>query len=249
VAVLVAFGVCAFTTGVGVVLATWAGTDTVGLNSFGYTAVDQVLLPFTTIPLAWLIDSWGFARRIVGEPDADADSASASAAAVGIKPAGTQRSFLTTLRRTWWEMCNPPQPFPTPHASESLAPASAPSPASGSACMSRLTQWLHTPMRAWFTLLPFHGLEFIRTLLFFYLVNAFDTESTYFAMTILRVVLCWLASIVACTSLQGWVGLRDSEVSTTMHPANLLLKLAGSSVLIGSIVLLRDEGGASRRML
>lgn len=35
---------------------------------FGYAAVDQVLLPFTTLPVLWLCNAYAPLRRFVGEP-------------------------------------------------------------------------------------------------------------------------------------------------------------------------------------
>jgi hypothetical protein len=182
-----AYLVLAITTGIGVTMATYFQRSA-GLNSFGYTAVDQVLLPFTTLPLAAALDASVRLRGLVGEPVWSAAAA---------KPP----NFAHTLRRAWAEVN------------------------AGS------------PHSFWLTLVPFHGLEMLRSLLFFYLVTQFDVDSTYMTMTLLRVVLCWLASLLVCTVLRAFVGLDAAEARAAVHPVNLAVKVAGSSLLVVSIVL------------
>jgi hypothetical protein len=191
--VAAAYVVLAITTGIGVTMATYF-EQTAGLTSFGYTAIDQVLLPFTTVPLAAVLDASVRLRAMVGEPAWSPTAA---------KPP----HFGLTLRRAWGEVNS------------------------------------GAPLRYWFTLVPFHGLEFLRSLLFFYLVTQFDVDATYMTMTLLRVVLCWLASLLACTLLRAFVGLDAVEARAAVHPVNIAAKLAGSGLLVVSILLQKGQVG------
>jgi hypothetical protein len=105
---------------------------------------------------------------------------------------------------------------------------------------ARLPSWFTRPWPFWFTLAPFHSLEFCRTFIFFWLVTAFDVDSTYLTMTLLRIVLCWFVSLLACTLLQRWVGLSPPEVAVSLHPVNLLSRTAGGVLLVVSILKLKD---------
>jgi len=225
----VAFFVLAATTAIGITLATYFETA-YGMNSFGYTAVDQVLLPFTMLPLAALIDSTRLLRRAVGEPPWSAESA--------VPP-----HFGATLARTWREVnaLVPALPHPPPQ-----------SPAGGG---GGITAWcrrtaaaarllLPRPCAArrttfWWTLVPFHALEFGRTLLFFYLVTAFDVEATYLTMTLLRIAMCWVASLLTCWLWRGWSGVTDAEAAAALHPVALALRGAGCVALLASVAALK----------
>jgi hypothetical protein len=377
--VLVAFGVLAVTTGIGITLTNWM-QERAGLSSFGYTAVDQVLLPFTTLPLVALLERVLWLRRLVGEPrwsveaeqspsflatlkrtwqevnstppsDSAADGARAPTGMHSSRPAGcagtSANDFSSMAYMGGSEVAVVPVPVlassallvttvhdasvaalragdvteglspvehrrrlpaatsPQPGAlvkrqaavdvqrdtarSDALqagvaSPASGPgrsdalqagvaSPASGlgrsssppacdvadtmqrgnpapsqrghpqgcsSRLWARLPSWFTRPWPFWFTLAPFHSLEFCRTFIFFWLVTAFDVDSTYLTMTLLRIVLCWFVSLLACTLLQRWVGLTPPEVAVSLHPVNLLSRTAGGVLLVVSILKLKD---------
>lgn len=193
--VLAAFGVLALTAGIGIVITTYF-EKRAGLNMFGYAAIDQVLLPVTSLPIAWLLYQWPAALHLLGEPAADI------AASRGGAP-GTGRSFWGVMTQTWAEM--------KPHIFS--------------------------------TLLPYRGTMFAREFVFFYLATAFsDINSVYLTMTLVRVVLCWLASLLACSYLSKWVGISKAEAAATLHPANLILRGIGSALIVLAIVRLSSGG-------
>jgi hypothetical protein len=63
----VAFLALALCTGVGVTITNVFQVQA-GLNAFGYAAIDQVLLPVTTLPLAAVLDASPTLREALGEP-------------------------------------------------------------------------------------------------------------------------------------------------------------------------------------
>ena len=75
--VALAFAVLAGTTGVGVVFATFSELYA-NLTPFGYTAVDQLLLPLTTLPLAAFLGAFYWTRNLIGEPPWDEGEACAA---------------------------------------------------------------------------------------------------------------------------------------------------------------------------
>lgn len=316
-AVLAAFAILAITTATGITLTTWMQARA-GLSAFGYTAVDQVLLPFTTLPLVALLERVLCMRRLVGEPRWSNDRENSP-------------SFVATLWRTWREVMATPQQLcpedalptaaadesrntfsaaashslaaaadaeassanydlsvsgsglpssPTGAAASNSAPdiaasygstgSSAPA-ASGVGGAPRRPGSLHLGvgqrhhvsaraaaagcctscrrlpipavlLRPWpmfFTLAAFHGLEFVRTFLFFILVTQFDTETTYVSMTLVRILLVAGASLLACTLLRRWVGISAVEAAGALHPINLAMRGAGACALVVSILLLK----------
>lgn len=76
--------------------------------------------------------------------------------------------------------------------------------------------------------------------MFFYLATEFDLDSTYLQMTLLRIILCWIGSLLACTALKAWVAVSAPEATQTLSPPNLCLKVAGSTLLVLSILQLKD---------
>ena len=82
---------------------------------------------------------------------------------------------------------------------------------------------------------------FLREFVFFYLATAFkDLTNTYLQMTVLRVILCWLGSLFACSVFRYWVGITETEARSNLHPINLSLRITGSIVLIISYLRLHD---------
>jgi len=58
-------------------------------------------------------------------------------------------------------------------------------------------------------------------------------------MTLLRVILSWIASVLACTILRKAVGVEAVEAWKTMSPTNLLLKVLGSGLELYAVMELR----------
>jgi hypothetical protein len=240
--VATAFVTLAVTTAMGLVFMTYYEHHA-GLSPFGYAAVDAGFLPATMLPLAALIDAWPLLRRLTGEPPW-------SEAAV------TPPHFGHTLARTWYELCEVPGGSGSGGEGDDAADWVGSGLASGGHHPWGLrprSRWRHVrraikaglrqlvrPWSYWFTLVPFHGIEFLRTLLLFWLVTAFDIEATYLQMTLVRIALVWVVSLAACTLLRAWVGIADAEAAATLHPANLAVRGAGTLLL--ALAVLRLKG-------
>lgn len=186
--VAAAFAVLALTAGIGIVVTTYFESKA-GLNMFGYAAIDQILLPVTSLPVAWALYQSPTLLRALGEPEAVLEQRQSRE-----NPSGL--TFWGVLAQTWRE-----------------------------------TQWL--------TLVPFRGLMFAREFVFFYLATAFpNVNAVYLEMTLVRVVLCWVAALLACTYLKEWVGVTAAEAASTLHPLNFALKVVGSVCIVLSILQL-----------
>lgn len=235
-----------------------------GLNSFGYTAVDSMFLPLTMLPLAALLDSSARLRALIGEPPwSDASSVSpgflstlrrtwgelsatplvplpagAELGSDGQDAGGAHARWDIVDERTGLNSLPAPSPRQQPPANPGRTPRLRRCSVLRSLaifCCHRLSR----PWPYWFTLMPFHGIEFARTLLFFWLVTAFDTDATYLAMTLVRIALVWAVSMLACSLLRGWVGISAAEAAVTLQPANLAVRAGGSSLLLLSVLRLK----------
>ena len=90
------------------------------------------------------------------------------------------------------------------------------------------------------TLAGFHSIELLRAGFFFYLVTNFDAESTYLMMTFFRIALVAVASLLACSLLRHWVGLRKAEAAAATNP--LALAVRASGVICIALAVLRIKG-------
>lgn len=95
--------------------------------------------------------------------------------------------------------------------------------------------WAETQL---LTLIPFRALMLGREFLYFYLATSFDLAPTYLQMTLLRVVLSWIASILACTLLRSCVGVEPQESMRTLAPVNIALKVAGTVLVVYAVKVL-----------
>ncbi|RYG56799.1 hypothetical protein EON66_01990 [archaeon] len=225
VSILVAFCVLFITTAIGIVVATYYDVHG-GLSSFGYTAIDQCLLPFTTLPLTLMLVSIPRLRSWLGEDDTFRwHFERLHPAGMTYEQFAASRNYWHVLHFTWAELNRAP-PATTPDAGRV-------------SCCSRCRARCMQPWKFWWTLIPFHSLEFCRSLLFFYLITQFDVDATYMQMTLLRIVLCWIAALFACSFLASWVGISPHEARRTLHPINMAIKLIGSVFLCLSILELK----------
>lgn len=219
VSVAAAFVVLALTAAAGISLAAHF-QRVADLNGFGYTAIDQVLLPLTALPLAAVLDRSRTLRAWVGEPPWSPSQVLAP-------------SFTASLRRAATEVFSSGTSAPAEEASSTVdAPAT---PGSYGVCTLCMAPWPFI-----LTLVPYHGLEFVRSFLLFYLVTTFDLDATYLQMTLVRVVLCWVAAMLACTLLREWVGIPRADAERALSPVSLASTCAGSALMVGAVALLRS---------
>ena len=221
VSVAAAFVVLSLTAAAGISLAAHF-QRVADLNGFGYTAIDQVLLPLTALPLAAVLDRSRTLRAWVGEPPWSPSQVLAP-------------SFTASLRRAATEVFSSgvDSSAPSEETSSTIdAPATA---GSYGVCTLCKAPWPFV-----LTLIPYHGLEFFRSFLLFYLVTTFDLDATYLQMTLVRVVLCWVAAMLACTLLREWVGIPRADAERALSPVSLASTCAGSALMVGAVALLRS---------
>lgn len=208
-----------------------------GLNGCGYTAIDQVLLPLAALPLAAALDRSRRLRAWVGEPPWSPSQA--------LSP-----SFAASLARTVGEVLSAPPPSSGGGAPDAGAAGGEPPAAGGggrAGGRSLLPLFLppgvlalaRAPWPFLLTLAPYHGLEFARSFLLFFLVTTFDLDATYLQMTLVRVVLCWGATLLACTLLREWVGVPRADVERALSPVSLVSTCVGSALMVAAVALLR----------
>ena len=236
--VLAAFGVVAGTSAVSIVLATWFEARG-GLTALGFLSADQLMLPLTVLPLIALLEAVPcclLLRRAAGEPR-------------WAKGAEASGGLAQTLARTWEELCLPPASVDDGEGSATTARAAAAAaaavvpPASGAAAASSTPPAApsSSPSRepGGLTLVGFHSLELLRAAFFFYLVTEFDAETTYLLMTLCRIALVAVASLLACTLLRRWVGLRKAEADAATAPVSLALRATGIACILFAVLRIK----------
>ncbi len=57
-------------------------------------------------------------------------------------------------------------------------------------------------------------------------------------MQLIRIVLSWLAALVVCGLFPDFIEMSRQERYTTFSPLNILLKTAGTIVIIAALLLL-----------
>jgi len=105
--------------------------------------------------------------------------------------------------------------------------------------MSLLKQtWMGTTWEAGLALVVFRGLLLGREFLYFYLVTNFNLSVVFFLMTLLRVIMMWLCSLFVCYFFPNFIALSPAERERTFSILNIVVKIIGSSFIVGSLVSL-----------
>eukprot|EP01116_Phalansterium_solitarium_P008504 TRINITY_DN22412_c0_g1_i1.p1 TRINITY_DN22412_c0_g1~~TRINITY_DN22412_c0_g1_i1.p1 ORF type:complete len:461 (+),score=88.70 TRINITY_DN22412_c0_g1_i1:105-1385(+) len=80
-----------------------------------------------------------------------------------------------------------------------------------------------------------------RAFAYFFLAVSYDLTVVYLELTLIRVLLSWLASCVLILLIPKFVGASIEERKTTFHWINLILKALGSGAVTASLILLNTE--------
>ena len=234
VSVAVAFVTLALTAAAGISFATYY-QRVAGLNGFGYTAIDQVLLPLSALPLAAVLDRSRRLRFWIGEPPWSTTQT--------LPP-----SFLASLSRAFKEVFSTPSKALSVHSHDAALTGSVATDmpnnsvilaATGSQLRSLSCAICQLPWPFVLTLVPYHGLEFLRSFLLFFLVTSFDLDATYLQMTLVRVILCWGGTLLACTLLRDWIRVSRGDADLALSPVSLAATFTGSALMISAVTILR----------
>jgi hypothetical protein len=80
-----------------------------------------------------------------------------------------------------------------------------------------------------------------RAVIYFYLAVWYDLNRVYLQLTLFRIVISWFGSLVLVLVFPRWIQPSEHERSTAIYLPNLLLRIAGTGLIIGSIVLLEQS--------
>jgi len=78
----------------------------------------------------------------------------------------------------------------------------------------------------------------IRAIGYTYLVARYDLNSAYLELTLVRVVMSWLGSLVLVLGAPRFIGASADEQQEVKSPASLVLKVFGSAAITTTLVLL-----------
>jgi len=79
-----------------------------------------------------------------------------------------------------------------------------------------------------------------RAFAYFLLAVNFDLTLVYLELTLIRVIISWLGSLVLCLLFPKFIGTTEEEKKATFSPLNIILKVAGTISITGSLILLNS---------
>lgn len=92
----------------------------------------------------------------------------------------------------------------------------------------------------WVTLFFYRLFINSRAMAYFYMGVIFDLQVVYVELTLTRVLLSWLVSIVLCAAVPRFIDVQLDEKLTVFHPGNLTLKLVGSCMVLAALFLINQ---------
>jgi len=108
------------------------------------------------------------------------------------------------------------------------------SPAESFVALGKRT-WAETSLR---DMAAFRSTMFAREFLFFFLVTHYpDINLVYLEMTLIRLCLSFLASLVVCKWGASFIHLSFRESAKTLHPINITTRALGTCVVTVAIIL------------
>ena len=95
--------------------------------------------------------------------------------------------------------------------------------------------WAETSLR---DMAAFRSTMFAREFLFFFLVTQYpDINLVYLEMTLIRLCLSFLASLVVCKWGSSFIHLSFREAAKTLHPINITTRTLGTCIVTVAIIL------------
>ena len=77
-----------------------------------------------------------------------------------------------------------------------------------------------------------------RAVAYTYIAVVYDLSSSYLQLTLIRVVLSWIASVVLVLVVPKWIVAEVKEQEKFKDPMNITLKVAGSLAIVGSLMII-----------
>jgi len=73
---------------------------------------------------------------------------------------------------------------------------------------------------------------------YFILAINYDLTLVYLQLTLVRIILSWLGSVVVCLFIPDFIGTTEEERKATFAPLNLVLKISGTVLITLSLIIL-----------
>lgn len=110
-----------------------------------------------------------------------------------------------------------------------------------------LGQWRAVAAQTWRefslpTMIGYRGLSFAREFAFFFLATRFNLSSVYMEMTLLRIVLAWVAGVAVVVTIPSFVAVTQEEAErVTKDRRNQLMKAVSAVVITAVLALIRSK--------
>jgi len=92
--------------------------------------------------------------------------------------------------------------------------------------------------RAFFTLFAYRGLINARAMAYFYLSVVYNLSVVYLELTLVRIVLSWMITLVVCILVPHFIDLTRVERNTIFAPLNVMLKVLGTVCILIALIIL-----------
>jgi hypothetical protein len=189
--------------------------DTCKVNMWGYNAFDQVVLPLYIFPMFVLVEMVPPLNRYFDD-----------------KPVGSAR---------------PPASAYHPIATEDADDGAAATPTSETA-----ETFVEAARHAWVELTENRCAGLLNMFIYRLLINAramaytyiavrYNLSSSYLELTLIRVVLSWMASLGLVLVVPRFIDAAEDERRKLKDPVNIGIKVVGTALIVGSLLIINKD--------
>jgi hypothetical protein len=87
-------------------------------------------------------------------------------------------------------------------------------------------------------LIGFQGILLAREFFYFYVATTFDVSYSYLELTLVRILLSWVATVGICFMIPGFINATAQELEKTFASTNISLRVIGSILVLFSLLIL-----------
>jgi hypothetical protein len=196
--------------------------DTCKVNMWGYNSYDQVVLPLYIFPMFMIVETIPALNRYFS----DKPISGASITATAYYPISTddlggtdtqERSRLTTIsdegeNETFLQAAK--------HAWQELTE---------NRCAGLINIFIY------------RLLINARGMVYTYIAVRYNLSSSYLELTLMRVVLSWMASLCLVLVVPKFIAAEEDERRKLKDPLNVGIKIVGTALIVGSLVIINKD--------
>lgn len=105
-------------------------------------------------------------------------------------------------------------------------------------CTCTYVRWHHTDVFTFLVLIGFQGLLLAREFFYFYVATTFDVSYSYLELTLVRILMSWVATFGICFWVPEFINATAQEVEKTFAIPNISVRILGSILVLFSLLVL-----------